>query len=110
MTDAQQYQLSPAYDVLPAGQALGFQQLRVGEQEADSTLENALTMSQMFALQRDDAVTEVRAVARVVDGWKEHFKACGVTAGDIELYAEQIDRPFLRDQRSSIKGAGFRAK
>jgi hypothetical protein len=25
--------------------------------------------------------------------------ACGVTRGDIDLYAEQIDRPFLRDQR-----------
>ena len=55
-------------------------------------------MSQMFALRKEDAVREVRAVARVVDGWKEHFKACGVTAGDIDLYAEQIDPPFLRDQ------------
>lgn len=104
MTDAQQYELSPAYDVLPSGQALGFQQMRVGEQEADSTLANALSMSQMFALRKDDAVREVRAVARVVDGWKEHFKACGVTAGDIDLYAEQIDRPFLRDQRNEVKG------
>jgi len=103
MTDAQQYELSPAYDVLPSGQALGFQQMRVGEHEADSTLANALTMSQMFALRKDDAVREVRAVAQVVDGWKEHFKACGVTAGDIDLYAEQIDRSFLRDQRNEVK-------
>jgi serine/threonine-protein kinase HipA len=106
MTDAQQYELSPAYDVLPSGQALGYQQMRVGEQEADSTLANALTMSQMFALRKDDAVREVRAVARVVDGWKDHFKACGVTAGDIGLYSEQIDRPFLRDQRNDVKGGG----
>ncbi|HVW67535.1 MAG TPA: HipA domain-containing protein [Steroidobacteraceae bacterium] len=103
MTDAQQYALSPAYDVLPSGQALGFQQMRVGEREADSTLANALTMSQMFALRRDDAVREVRAVVRVVDGWKEHFRACGVTSGDIDSYAEQIDRPFLREQRREIK-------
>jgi serine/threonine-protein kinase HipA len=108
VNDAQQYELSPAYDILPSGQALGFQQMRVGEQEADSTLANALTMSQMFALRKDDAVREVRAVARVVDGWKEHFKACGVTPGDIELYAEQIDRPFLRDQRNEIKSGGSR--
>jgi serine/threonine-protein kinase HipA len=109
VTDAQQYELSPAYDVLPSGQALGFQQMRVGEQEADSTLANALTMCQMFALRRDDAVREIRAVTRVVDGWQEHFKACGVTAGDIDLYAEQIDRPFLRDQRNEIK-AGRRQR
>ncbi len=109
MTDAQQYELSPAYDVLPSGQALGFQQMRVGEHEADSTLTNALTMCQMFALRKDDALREIRSVARVVDGWKEHFKACGVTAGDIDLYSEQIDRPFLRDQRQEVKGARSRA-
>src|SRR5580700_5275556 len=60
VTDAQQYALSPAYDVLPSGQALGFQQMRVGEQEADSTIVNALSMSLMFSLAKDDAVREVR--------------------------------------------------
>jgi serine/threonine-protein kinase HipA len=106
VTDSQQYELSPAYDVLPSGQALGFQQMRVGEQEADSTIANALSMSLMFSLGKDDAVSEARAVARVVGGWKEHFKSCGVTSGDIDLYAEQIDRPFLRDQRSEIQAGG----
>ena len=28
VNDAQQFELSPAYDVLPSGQALGFQRLR----------------------------------------------------------------------------------
>ena len=106
VTDSQQYELSPAYDVLPSGQALGFQQMRVGEQEADSTIANALSMSLMFSLGKDDAVSEAGAVARVVGGWKEHFKSCGVTSGDIDLYAEQIDRPFLRDQRSEIQAGG----
>jgi serine/threonine-protein kinase HipA len=99
VTDAQQYELSPAFDVLPSGQALGFQQMRVGDQEADSTLENALSMSRMFSLTKDGAAQEVQYVVRVVDGWKEHFSACGVTAADIELYAQHIDRPFLKDQR-----------
>lgn len=108
VTDAQQYELSPAYDVLPSGQALGYQQIRVGEHEADSTLANALTMCQMFALRKDDAMREIRTVARVVDGWKDHFRVCGVTPGDIDLYAEQIDRPFLRDQRNEVKGARSR--
>lgn len=102
VTDSQQYQLSPAYDVLPSGQALGFQQMRVGEQEADSTLANALSMSRMFALSRDEAIKEARAVARTVDQWQQHFKKCAVTRGDIELCAEQIDRPFLKDQRSEL--------
>jgi serine/threonine-protein kinase HipA len=103
MTDAQQYELSPAFDVLPSGQALGFQQMRVGEQVADSTVANALSMSQMYGLTKSEAVKAARAVARAVDGWKPHFTACGVTSGDIDLYAEQIDRPFLRDQRRELE-------
>jgi serine/threonine-protein kinase HipA len=99
VTDSQQYELSPAYDVLPSGQALGFQQMRVGEQEADSTLSNALSMSRMFSLSKDEAVAEIREVIRVVDTWQQHFAACGVTAGDIDLYAQHIDRPFLKEQR-----------
>jgi serine/threonine-protein kinase HipA len=103
MTDAQQYELSPAFDVLPSGQALGFQQMRVGEQEGDSTIANALSLSPMYGLAKNEAVKEVQAVAQTIDGWKQHFMACGVTRGDIDLYAEQIDRPFLRDQRREIK-------
>ncbi|MBS0420421.1 MAG: type II toxin-antitoxin system HipA family toxin [Proteobacteria bacterium] len=103
VTDSQQYELSPAYDVLPSGQALGFQQMRVGDQEADSTLVNALSMSRMFSLTKDQAMNEVQAVARTVDGWKDHFASCGVTTGDIDLYAQHLDRPFLKDQRDDIR-------
>jgi hypothetical protein len=103
VTDAQQYELSPAYDVLPSGQALGFQQMRVGEQQADANLVNALSMSRMFALTRTQAVDEVRAVTAVVDGWQAHFAQCGVTAGDIDLYARHIDRPFLKEQRAEFR-------
>jgi len=102
VTEAQRYALAPAFDVLPSGQALGFQQMRVGEAEADSTLSNALSMSRLFALERDDAAAEVRKVAVVVERWKEHFASVGVSRGDIELYAEQIDRSFLRDQRTEF--------
>ena len=103
VTDANQYELSPAYDVLPSGQALGYQQMRVGENEADSTLQNALSMAQLFALEPDAALREVRAVAKVVDGWKDHFRRCGVTASDVKLLAEQIDRPFLLGQRKEVR-------
>jgi serine/threonine-protein kinase HipA len=78
--------------------------MRVGEDEADSTLSNALSMSRLFALDTDEAVDEVRTVARVVDGWKEHFQSVGVRPGDVTLYVEQIDRPFLREQREEFVG------
>lgn len=101
LNDAQAYALSPAFDVLPSGQALGYQQLRVGDQEADSTLENALSMSEQFGLQKAEAAAEVRRVVKVVASWRAHFAACGVSAGDVALLAEQLDRPFLKDQRTA---------
>jgi serine/threonine-protein kinase HipA len=110
VTDAQQYELSPGYDILPSGQALGFQQMRVGEDEADSTLSNALSMSLQFGLQKKAANEEIAAVARVIAEWKAHFKQLGVTQGDIDLYAEQIDRPFLKDQRDAYLQGKARQK
>lgn len=100
--DAQQLELSPAFDVLPSGQALGYQQMRVGEHEADSTIANALSMCVLFGLSAKEARTQVAQVAAVVAGWKKHFAACRVGARDIALLAEQIDRPFLRDQRDEF--------
>ncbi|HJV97266.1 MAG TPA: HipA domain-containing protein, partial [Albitalea sp.] len=102
VNDAQQYELAPAYDVLPSGQGLGYQQMRVGEHQADSTLANAMSMCTMFSLKRDDAAREVTQVIDVVARWKQHFAACGVTARDIEAHAEQIDRPFLKQQRDGF--------
>lgn len=102
MRDGAQYELSLAYDLLPSGQAIGFQQMRVGTDQEDSTMKNALSMCRHFSLTRNDAVAEIRKVSKVIGNWKVHFKALGVSRGDIELLAEQIDRPFLQQQRSEF--------
>jgi serine/threonine-protein kinase HipA len=99
VSDRAEYELAPAFDVLPSGQALGYQQMRVGEQMADATIANALSELRMFGLSRDDAETDVRTVAGVVDDWKRHFAAAGVSAAHVESLAQQIDRAFLLDQR-----------
>ena len=103
LDDAQHFVLAPAFDVLPSGQGLGYQQMRVGRQEADSTLDNALSMCGQFGLNEGDAAREVRAVVKSIDRWADHFAACGVRPRDIEAQAEQIDRPFLREQRQAFK-------
>jgi len=103
VNDAQQYELSPAFDVLPSGQALGYQQMRVGEDEADSTLVNAMSMSAQFSLKKDEAAAQVREVVRVVDGWKQHFAAAGVSRRDVAMLGEQVDRDFLREQREEFR-------
>lgn len=103
--DAVNYELSPAYDVLPSGQALGYQQLRVGTDEGDSTLSNALSMCNQFGLKLAAARAEIRRVAAVVANWREHFASAGVSGTDIDLLGEQIDRPFLREQREEYARA-----
>ena len=102
LTDSGHYELSPAFDVLPAAQALGYQQMRVGARQGDSTLDNALSEARQFGLSTAQAHAEVRRVCTVVAGWHEHFAAAGVGARDIEQLAAMIDRPFLRDQRNAF--------
>ena len=102
MTGSGEYELSPAFDVLPSGQALGYQQMRVGLHAADATLDNALSQCAQFGLKRPEAMAQVRQVCMAVQGWQEHFKGAGVTAADVESLASQIDRPFLRDQRRAF--------
>ena len=48
----------------------------------------------------------VRQVVAVVSAWKAHFAAAGVRAADVESLAQQLDRPFLADQRRAWGGAG----
>ena len=99
MTTAQHYRLSPAFDVLPAGQALGYQQMRVGRDGADATLENALSEHRSFALTLAAAKAVIGEVTRVVAGWRAHFAEKGVSQRDVDLLGEQIDRAFLLEQR-----------
>lgn len=104
MTDQGEYALSPAFDVLPSAQALGYQQMRVGKQQADSTLVNALSEHHLLGLTLADAKAQVRQVAKIVAGWRTHFESVGVTQRDILSLATQMDRPFLLEQRDAWTG------
>ena len=102
MDDAQHLHLAPAFDVLPTGQALGYQQMRVGRDAADSTIENALSEAALFGLSADEARAEASEVATACSGWKAHFGKVGVTASDIDYLSQFIDREFLLGQRSDL--------
>ncbi len=102
MAESGEYELSPAFDVLPSGQSLGYQQMRVGAFAADATLENALSEHRQFGLYKDAAVEQVKNVSAVVATWKKHFTQVGVAAADIASLAGQIDRPFLLNQRRAF--------
>jgi serine/threonine-protein kinase HipA len=102
MTPTQHWRLSPAFDVLPSGHALGYQQMRVGLNGAESTLVNAMSEHRAFALTLMRAQQVAAEVAHVVSQWKEDFASHGVAPRDLALLAAAIDRPHLKSQRDAL--------
>jgi len=94
------YLLSPAFDVLPVAQGLGYQQLTVGKYGAESTLTNAMSSAPQFGLAAAAARAIVREVCTAVERWKEAFSATGVKDADIDYLARFVDRESLRVQRA----------
>lgn len=93
------YALSPAYDVLPTGLGLGYQQMRVGKHGTESSLDNALSEPAAFGLNRQQATVIVKEVCAVVNRWKQHFLNSGVQQRDIDALAAFIDGAVLAAQR-----------
>jgi serine/threonine-protein kinase HipA len=95
------HELTPAYDVVPSLQNLGYQAMVVGREGSVSSLDNALTELSEFGLKRARGVELIRQVARVVEGWEGHFTQMGVSAADRDLLRASIDRDALRSQRQA---------
>lgn len=94
------FRLSPAYDILPSNSGQGFQEFVCGSDGRDSTLANAMSQTTAFGLTPAEAAAEVARVIACVDGWREHFRRCGVTEADIADLAQRIDGdPLLADRR-----------
>jgi serine/threonine-protein kinase HipA len=108
MTDDLHLVLAPAFDVVPTAQGLGYQQLRVGKDGADSTIANALSEATQFGLRAPEAREEALRVAKVVDGWKAHFRRAGASPHDIGRLAQFIDRDSLRSERSELRAGQAR--
>jgi serine/threonine-protein kinase HipA len=104
------YELAPAYDVLPTGSGQGYQEFICGTDGHDSTLANAMSQSGLFGMTRAQAAAEVARVIEVVNGWREHFSAVGVSQRDIESLARQIDGDELRAQREAFSPADYAGK
>jgi serine/threonine-protein kinase HipA len=100
-----QYRLSPAYDVLPTNSGQGYQEFVVGERGRDSTLENAMSQSELFGLTNGQAAEMIVEVIRVVETWKAHFAEHGVSTADIESLADRIDESTLGEQRRNFRGS-----
>jgi serine/threonine-protein kinase HipA len=95
------HELTPAYDVVPSLQNLGYQAMVVGQAGAESSLDNALTALSDFGISRTRAIELIQLVARTVDRWEDHFARLGVSAWDMELLRASIDRDALKLQRKA---------
>ena len=91
--------LSPAYDLVPSAQGLGYQALQVGSDGTRSNLDNALSQARAFGLKQSAARDLVRAIARQVDGWKAHFAEAGVHGSDIDTLSQYLDQGPLGQER-----------
>lgn len=97
------YELSPAFDVLPAVQGLGYQQMRVGALGHEATLANALSEARAFGLTDAQARQTVAEIAHQVAHWKQVFKSLDVRDADIDQLAQYLDGAHLREQRAALK-------
>lgn len=101
------YRLAPAYDVLTTNSGQGYQEFIVGTAQRDSTLSNAMSQCELFGYTQAQAAAEVMNVIKVVDGWRQHFAACGVSAADVQSLAERIDGDPLLGQRQTFNPADY---
>ena len=93
------YALSPAFDVLPAAQGLGYQQMRVGALGHESSVANALSQARAFGLTDAQARHMVCEIADQVTSWKVVFKSLTVRHADMDVLAQYLDGPHLSEQR-----------
>jgi serine/threonine-protein kinase HipA len=96
------YALSPAFDVLPAAQGLGYQQMRVGASGHESSIANALSQARAFGLTDAQAQQTVAEIVSQVAEWKVVFQGLNVRDADIDLLAQYLDGAHLREQRASL--------
>ena len=101
------YRLAPAYDVLTTNSGQGTQEFIVGLDLRDSTLTNAMSQCELFGYSPAQAAAAVVRVIRVVDGWRAHFAACGVSDADLASLAERIDGVPLLGQRRTFDPAAY---
>ena len=100
------YALSPAFDVLPAAQGLGYQQMRVGAQGHESSIANTLSEARAFGLTDALARQTVAVIAAQVAQWKTVFKSLNVRDADMDLLAQYLDGEHLGEQRREALAQG----
>lgn len=66
-----------------------------------------MSQCELFGYTPAQAAAEVVRVIGTVEGWREHFAACGVTSSDLDSLAERIDGEPLQNQRRTFNPADY---
>jgi serine/threonine-protein kinase HipA len=82
---AGKWKLSPAYDLQPQLQGIGYQQLIVGTDAHEPTIANALSDAGRFMLTGAEANAEVERVLNGASRWADTFRSEGVSERDIDI-------------------------
>ena len=84
------WQLSPAYDLVPAP-VVSLERrdlaLTIGSHGRTASLYNLISQAGRFGLSAEDARHEIARLVAVVQQWRKFFRACGVSAEDIDFIA-----------------------
>lgn len=100
--------LAPAYDVLPTNSGQGYQEFICGADGQASTLANAMSQCEAFGLPPAQAAAQVVQIIGVVNTWRAHFEAIGVSKRDLNSLAERLDGDELLSQRQTFDAGQYR--
>lgn len=87
-----EWELSPAYDVLPQLQGLGFHQIRIGSDGNEAKIANLLSEYDRFLLKMGEAESIVSEIHKQMMGWREVFSEAGVSSHDIDACDKYVLR------------------
>jgi serine/threonine-protein kinase HipA len=87
---ARGWRLTPAYDLVPMP-VVSLERrdlaMTIGTYGRTASIYNLLSQCERFGLTTDAATKEIENLVAIVRTWREHFRACGVSAKDIEYIA-----------------------
>lgn len=102
--DGTHWNLAPAFDVSPQLQGLGYQQLGVGENGMESSIQNALSDCASFGLSETTAQREIDLIAEKLSQWPRIFAEKGVPRQDVESAVQFVMRADLSTRKAPTAG------
>jgi len=101
MRAAGRWALSPAYDINPMPESDRFRcnKTPIAENQAESTIEGALSVAEYFGLESADARAILRKNYTVVSDWRKTGRQLRLPKSTLDAYESAFDNPFMDEAR-----------